>query len=72
MGVTRSNACRLATPNSVHDYCCSFRLSVRRTALLGEYSVKVEAPDYTLLFIRVGPDGAERQCASRLSRLSNS
>ena len=57
MGVTRSNACRLATPNSVHDYCCSFRLSVRRTALLGEYSVKVEAPDYTLLFIRVGPDG---------------
>jgi hypothetical protein len=41
VGVTRSNACRLATPNSVHEYCFSFRLSVRRTALLGEYSVKV-------------------------------
>src|ERR1035438_8610385 len=28
-------------PTSVHDYCFSFRLSVRRTALLGEYSVEV-------------------------------
>ena len=69
MGVTRSNACRLATGPTVFTTIASHSdCPCGGLALLGEYSVKLEAPDYTLLFNRVG-GWAERNCAFRFESI---